>query len=229
VAVGGLVTAQLFFGERPTDTQPPAGLGGATVTLSWTGAAAGSVTLPPGPSAGWYQITGTTVAHQAGLTYTFTVRYGAETFTGTVVAPAAEGIAELASARLPLVFPPTPNFAATFTKQSVSRAGSDIAFYAVNPIQGATSLGPTTCTNAPLSDAGALVQLLLDPSPWRAPSFQLWRTDLAPSGAARCFAPGVGAWVVSLTTVKQGTVSANLFLGSGVLAGTADAGALLLQ
>jgi hypothetical protein len=34
---------------------------------------------------------------------------------------------------------------------------------------------------------------------------------------------------VSLTTLRQGAVSANLFLGSGVLAGTADAGVLLLQ
>jgi hypothetical protein len=229
LTVSGVVTVQVFFGDLQGDTQAPTGLADAAVTLSWAGGATGSVTLPAGPSAGWYQLTGTSVAHQAGLTYTFTVRYGGEVFTGTVVAPAAEGITELAAATPPLIFPPTPNPAATFTKQTVSRTGSDTAVYAANPIEGPTSLGPTSCTNAPLSDAWAMVQLLIAAGPWTVPSFELWRTNLAPTASQRCFAPGPGAWVVTLTTVRSGSVSGNLFLGSGVLAGSADAGVLVLQ
>jgi hypothetical protein len=230
VNLSGIVTAQLFFGERQNDpAQAPTGLGGATVTLSWTGAAVGSVALPAGPTTGWYQLTGSSIAHQPGLNYTFTVSYNGETFSGSVVAPTAAGITELNAATIPNVFPPSPNFAATFAHQTVTRIRNDIAFYVANPVQSATSVGATTCTNAPLLDATALIQLLLDSSPWQVPSFDLWRTDLTQNAQQKCFAPGPGAWVVSLPTLKKGTVSSNVFLGSGVLAGTADAGVLVLQ
>ena len=230
VNVPGTVTAQLFFGQRQNDpSQAPTGLGNATVTLSWSGAATGSVTLPAGPTAGSYMLTGNLIAYQPGLTYTFTVGYNGETFSGSVTAPQPIGITELSGAAVPNVFPPTPDYAASFTHQTVTRTGNDIAFYAVAPVQGTSSLGAISCSNAPLNDPASLVQLFLDPSPWQVASFDLWRTDLTQNARQKCFAPGTGAWVVSLTALKTGTVSSNLFLGSGVLAGASDAGVLVLQ
>ena len=229
VNVAGVVTAQLFFGQRQNDpSQAPSGLGNATVTLSWSGATTGSVTLPAGPTSGWYMLTGGAIPYQPGLTYTFTVAYNGQTFTGSATAPPVVGITELSGVTVPNVFPPTPEFAASFTHQTITRTGNDIAFYTVTPVQGTSSLGAISCSNAPLGDPASLVQLFLDPSPWQAASFDLWRTDLTQNAQQKCFTPGPGAWVVSLTVLKTGTVSSNLFLGSGVLAGTSDAGVLVL-
>src|SRR6516165_10153448 len=109
VNVAGVVTAQLFFGQRQNDpSQAPSGLGNATVTLSWSGATTGSVTLPAGPTSGWYMLTGGAIPYQPGLTYTFTVAYNGQTFTGSATAPPVVGITELSGATVPNVFPPTP-------------------------------------------------------------------------------------------------------------------------
>lgn len=229
-SVSGLTTAQVFFGDRQdaTSGQAPQGIAGAAVTVSWTGGVA-PVALPAALAPGWYQLTPAPIPYTVGATYTFTVVSGGETFTGTAVAPSPAAIQELAGAVPPKVFPPAVQPWSHFSSQTLTRTGDDVAFYAANPVTGSSGLGATACTNAPFSDAGALVQLLLDDSRWRVPSFDLWRSDKAPSAAQRCFAAQAGAHVVSLTTVKRGTVSSNLFLGSGVIVGAADAGVLVLD
>src|SRR6266536_2259216 len=109
VNVSGVPTAQVFFGERQADvTQPPSGLADASVTLSWSGAATGSVALPPGASAGWYQLTSTSIGYVPGATYTFEVVHAGEPFTASVVAPAAGGFNELDRSTVPNVFPDYP-------------------------------------------------------------------------------------------------------------------------
>ncbi|MFL5264441.1 MAG: hypothetical protein ACJ79L_18740 [Anaeromyxobacteraceae bacterium] len=221
----GATTAQVFFGDRPDGAGAPTGIAGADVTLSWTGGAASSVGLDPVGPAGWYQVTGTDIPYVPGTTYTVTVASRGELFTISSVAPARPAIQELVPGTP--AFPPAS--AVTFEKQTVSRAGDDVAFYAVAPLSGAP-----TCTNAPVGagsqDAARLVELLLAPAAWQVPSFELWRTDLAPTSAQRCFpAPAAGQYVVTLTALAKGGASSNLFTGSGLLVGASDAGVLLVQ
>jgi len=227
--VTGVAAAQVFFGERQDSvSQPPTGLSGAAVTLAWAGTSSGSVVLQP-VSQGWYQVTGG-FDYAPGTTYTFTVVYLGDTFTGTVSAPPqAPRIKELAGAIVPQVFPPfpVPTFYLGFDHQTVSRDGDDVAFYSATDVAGAAA-GAVTCSNQPFGDAGAMIQLLLDPSPWKVPAFTLFRSDRTSAAAQRCF-PQESSYLVTLTTVKTGSVSSNLFLGSGVLAGASDAGLLILQ
>jgi hypothetical protein len=228
VTVSGVTTAQVFFGDRQdlTSGQAPVGIAGATVTVSWTGGTA-PVTLPAAPASGWYQLTPAPIPYTVGATYTFTVTSGGQAYTGAARAPSPAAIQELVGAQVPKVFP--PQAAATFDHQTITRLGTDVAFYAVNPVGGSSGLGATACTNAPFTDPGALVQLLLDDAAWRVPAFELFRSDRAPTTAQACFAPGTGTHLLSLTTVTRGTTSSNLFLGSGVLVGSTDAGVLVLD
>jgi hypothetical protein len=216
----GLVTAQVFFGERQSDLQaPPTGIDGATVTLAATdGNTTSMYTLQPvgAKGAGWYQATDT-VRFTAGTTiFQFKATYQGAEFSGSVQAPAAAAITGLQNH----VFPPRSS--ATTSPLTLTRVGSDPAFYAVVKATVSADLANATCTNAPVNDAGKLVQFVLDDSAWTVPSFDL--------PANPCF-PGAGGYVVSLTTVaknKSTDLSTNLFLGSAVIAGAADAGGLLV-
>jgi hypothetical protein len=225
VTVSGVTTAQVFFGDRQdlTSGQAPVGIAGATVTVSWTGGTS-PVTLPAAPASGWYQLTPAPIPYTVDATYTFTVTSGGQTYTGAARAPSPAAIQELKGAP---VFP--PQAAVSFIHQTITRLGSDVAFYAVNPVGGSSGLGATACTNAPFTDPGALVQLLLDDAAWRVPSFDLFRSDRAPTTGQACFAPVTGTHLLSLTTVTRGTTSSNLFLGSGVLVGSTAAGVLVLD
>jgi hypothetical protein len=209
----GLVTAQLFFGERQADlSQPPTGLTGATVTLTATnGSAVSTHTLAAvsAKGAGWYQATDSIQFNPGSTTFQFKAVYQGEEFSGSVQAPTAAAIIGLQFKLFP------PRSSATTAPLTLTRAGIDPAFYAVVKATDAADAKPT-CTNAPVTDAGKLVQFVLDDSAWTVPSFDL--------PANPCF-PGAGGYVVSLTTVAKSTnVSSNLFLGSAVLAGAADAG-----
>ncbi|HEX7625247.1 MAG TPA: hypothetical protein VF400_16840 [Anaeromyxobacteraceae bacterium] len=219
VSVGGasqssLVTAQVFFGERQSVlSAPPTGIDGASVTLAATdGNTTSTYTLQPvgAKGAGWYQATGA-VRFTAGTTiFQFKVTYQGAEFSGSVQAPKAATMQGL---------PASPARRGPVT---LTRAGTDDAFYAVVRANLSADFANATCTNAPVNDAGKLVQFVLDDSAWKAPSFVL---PVDP-----CF-PGTGtdAFVVSLTTVaKSADVSTNLFLGSAIIAGAADAGGLVV-
>jgi hypothetical protein len=226
-AAAGVTTAQVFFGTRPdSGGGAPTGTAGADVTLSWSGAATDKIGLPPVGPAGWYQVTSAGVPYVPGATYTITVFSRGEQFTASSVAPSRPAITELIAGTP--VFP--PRTAGTFDKQTVSRAGSDIAFYAVMPASGAGA-GTPTCTNAPLQDAARLVELLLAPGAWQVPSFDLWRSELTQDAEKKCFpaSPAGGQFAVTLTTLAKGGGSSNLFTGSGLLVGATDAGVLLVQ
>jgi len=214
VSQSPLVTAQVFFGERQSDlTAPPTGLDGATVTLSATdGSSTSTYTLLPvsAKGAGWYQATGSVRFTPGTTMFQFKAVYQGEEFSGSVQAPQAVTMQGL---------PASPAHRAQVT---LTRTGSDDAFYAVVRATASADFANATCTNAPVNDAGKLVQFVLDDSAWKVPSFVL---PVDP-----CF-PGTGtdAFVVSLTTVKKSTdVSSNLFLGSAVIAGAADAGGLVV-
>jgi hypothetical protein len=218
VSVGGasqssLVTAQVFFGERSDLQAPPTGIDGASVTLAATdGNTTSMYTLQPvgAKGAGWYQATGTVRFSPGTTIFQFKAVYQGDEFSGSVQAPKAATMQGL---------PTSPARRAAVT---LTRAGTDDAFYAVVRANLSADFANATCTNAPVNDAGKLVQFVLDDSAWKAPSFVL---PVDP-----CF-PGTGidAFVVSLTTVAKSTdVSTNLFLGSAVIAGVANAGGLLV-
>jgi hypothetical protein len=63
---------------------------------------------------------------------------------------------------------------------------------------------------------------VLDPQPFRAASFAISKATCFPNLP---FQGGTGA-LVALCTVRSGSVSANLFLGSGVFGGASDAGVI---
>ena len=212
----GLVTAQLFFGERQADlSQPPTGLTGATVTLTATnGSAVSTYTLAAvsAKGAGWYQATDSIQFTPGVTTFQFKAVYQGEEFSGSVQAPTAAAITGLQNKLFP------PRSSSSTASLTLTRAGTDPAFYAVVQASASADVANATCTNAPVTDAGKLVQFVLDDSAWTVPSFEL--------PASPCF-PGAGGYVVSLTTLAKSTnVSSNLFLGSAVIAGAADAGAL---
>jgi hypothetical protein len=224
----GVTTAQVFFGDRPdTGSGAPRGIAGADATLSWSGAATNKVALVAVGPPGWYQLTGDTVPYVPGATYTVTVASGGEIFTVSSLAPSRPAIQEV-DANTHLF---SPQAAGTFQKQTVTRAGSDVAFYAVAPFAG----GTPTCTNAPVGadgsvDAARLVALLLSPGPFEVPSFDLWRSDLTTESDAKCFPISpAGQYAVTLATLAKGGASSNLFTGSGLLLGATDAGVLLIQ
>src|SRR6266568_2893350 len=205
-----LVTAQLFFGERQADlSQPPTGLTGATVTLTATnGSAVSTYTLAAvsAKGAGWYQATDS---------IQFKPIYQGEEFSGSVQAPTAAAIQGLSNHLFP------PRSSSSTASLTLTRAGTDPAFYAVVKASASADVANATCTNAPVTDAGKLVHFVLDDSAWTVPSFDL--------PASPCF-PSADTYVVSLTTVAKSTnVSSNLFLGSAVIAGAADAGALIVN
>jgi len=211
-----VTTAQLFFGERQDNVQqPPTALSASSVTLTWDGNSSGVTLTPVAGKAGWYEATGG-VTYIEGAHYTFTVVYQGETFSGSVQAPAASAITNASNH----LFNPG---AYDGTKLTVTRdvsAGASDAFYAAFHASGATDLASSTCNNAPVNDASVFVQFVLDDSAWKAASFSLPKSP--------CF-PSTGQYVVNLTTVEKSTaVSSNLFLGSAVLAGTADAAALVV-
>ena len=216
VSQPGLVTAQVFFGERQSDLQaPPTGLDGATVTLFATdGSATSTYTLQPvsAKGAGWYQATGSVRFTPGTTMFQFKAAYQNEEFSGSVQAPTAAAMSGLPSTQ--------PVSWSSLSTINLTRTGTDPAFYAVGEV-GVSGTPSTKCTNAPVDDAGKLVQFVLDDSAWTVPSFALTRDA--------CFPDHPAGYVVSLTTVKKSTdVSSNLFLGSAVIAGAADAGGLVV-
>jgi hypothetical protein len=210
VTLGDATTAQVFFGERKDDlSQAPTGLTGATVVLTWDGNATG-VTLSPGPQgAGWYQ-TSSGITYTEGATYRVKVTYQGEDFTASVQAPTRP---KIENATL-FLLPPVSYASGTVT---ITRVGTSDAFYAVfRTTSNPSDMANATCTNAPVNDAGALVTYILgDDTPYKATSFTLPKSP--------CF-PSNDAYVVTLTAVAKSTsTSTNLFTGSALLAGAADA------
>lgn len=243
------ITAHLYLGERqdngdpttpPAQQTPPAGVEGATVTLSWLsqGNTATATLTPTQGQPGHYGLvsgkeapTDSKLEYIPHATYTFSATVGGETFSGTVEAAEPTLITEFENTSpAPKTLGPTPyaSWADPFTIHrdfgGPTPSDIDIGFYAVYPVN-ASSTGldesQITCKNTPsMQDPMALLQLVFDPSPWKVDHFDLAK--------AQCF-PNPGNYVVGLTSVKKGTPSSNLFLGSAILAGTADAGGVILQ
>jgi hypothetical protein len=215
VSKASVTSAQLFFGERQSDlNQAPTPLAASSVTLGWDGNPAGVALAPVTGKEGWHQAIGS-IPYTPGVNYTFTVVYQGETFSGTVAAPSAPTIKNAPDHLFP------PETYSEFTSLTLQRDGTADAFYAAFDAASSTDLDAATCTNAPVNDAGTLLQFVLDDAAWKAASFDLPKSP--------CF-PSAGTYVVSLTTVeKSSSVSSNLFLGSAVMAGASDGAVFVLQ
>jgi hypothetical protein len=231
VTVGGIVVARAFFGEveAGNSATSASGLAGAAVDVLFTppGGAQVVVRLPGSGPAGQYGATSveTALAYHPGVEYQFRVVHDGETFTARVIAPDAATMESPRGTPVPTV--QTAAHAAWPATWTISRQGTDLAVYAVDGVTGTGAIdfagGGMNCTNAPGSDPKAWISLLLNDDPYRAESFALQK--------AACF-PAAGTYAVGLTTLVRDTgsgVSSNLFLGSGALAGTSDAVAVVLQ
>lgn len=231
VTVGGIVAARAFFGEVEAgrSATSASGLAGAAVDVLFTppGGAQVVVRLPGSGPAGQYGATSveTALAYHPGVEYQFRVVHDGETFTARVIAPDAATMESPPGTPVPTV--QAAAHAAWPATWTLSRQGTDLAVYAVDGVTPGGAIdfsgGGMNCTNAPGTDPKAWLSLLLDDAPYRAASFALPK--------ATCF-PAAGTYAVGLTTLARATgsgVSSNLFLGSGALAGTTDAVAVILQ
>lgn len=227
---GGVVSvasAQVFFGERGQDLgAPPTPLTAESARLEWS---TGSVALAPAGQ-GVYAVVGGFPTDQA---LTFRIRLGGEDFTGTVTVPAAASLSGEGGdfATVPLAtksytqFAVAPFGTSTQPSYTISRTGADTAFWEVRSIasDGSISQEPVGgCTTVPRTGQ-QLLSFVLDPQPFQAASFAIPKATCFPNPP---FQGGTGA-LVALYTVRSGSISDNLFLGSGVFAGASDAGVIV--
>ncbi|WP_242361008.1 hypothetical protein [Anaeromyxobacter sp. SG17] len=230
VNLAGTVAATVFFGEVDKGANPAdaaswrtTGLDGATVRLTWDG---GTATLAPAGAAGQYALTGGALAYVPGTAYTFRVEYGGETYSGTVTAPPRPVLQDESGAPLPVVQAPIA-YSQLPDPYVLRRDGTSVAFYAVTALSspsGAVNASAATCTNAPdVTDPMAVVRLFLDDGAWRTPTFSLAKADCFPAPAPQY---GYGLLLTSVNKVGGTSLSSNLFLGSGVVAGSAAASVL---
>jgi hypothetical protein len=235
--VPGAVTAQVFFGEIPGgvggsgDVQP---ITGATVTLEFTSGGAQTIPLAE-VGGGEYQTTSVddaSLVYTAGVEYTFKVVHAGETYTGKVTAPQkaeaypSSGATPPAPGAAPLPTPPTPfSVAASALSPSypVCRTTTDPAVVSVLRVTTSGSVGsPCFAPESPTTPAGALA-LLFQRSQYTAACIDVPSTCF-PSASDNTTA----GYVVGLTALADsvgtsGGLSSNLFLSSGVFAGTMDA------
>ncbi len=230
VNLAGAVAATVFFGEVDKGANPAdaaswrtTGLDGATVRLTWDG---GTATLAPAGAAGQYALTGGALAYAPGTAYTFRVEYGGETYSGTVTAPPRPVLQDESGAPLPVVQAPIA-YTQLPDPYVLRRDGTSVAFYAVTALSspsGAVNASAATCANAPdVTDPMAVVRLFLDDGAWRTPTFSLAKADCFPAPAPQY---GYGLLLTSVNKVGGTNLSSNLFLGSGVVAGSAAASVL---
>lgn len=219
VTIQGATIAFVYLGQREQGAldQPPVGIRGASVTVEASGGAAIRI---PEEADGRYQRTSAqdpALRYRAGSDYQFQATQGGATYTGSVDdAPAPETIPELhpaggfvlldAGRGLTLTRPPAP-------------AGRErpLGFVTVFQLRQSGALGDVTYTNLPDSPLEVL-QLVARPSNWR-------RTQVEIPGTAF---PSAGSnYLVAFTAAKLGRpTSANLFVGSAILAGVADVGVI---
>jgi hypothetical protein len=224
--VVSVASAQVFFGERGADLDaPPAPLTAESARLEWSN---GSVVLASAGQ-GVYAVVGGFPTDQA---LTFRIRFQGEDFTGTVTVPAAASLSGEGGdfATIPFVtksytqFAVAPFGTSTQSSYTISRTGADTAFWELRSIapNGSISQEPVGgCTNVPQTGQ-QLLSFVLDPAPFKAATFTIPKATCFPNPP---FQGGTGA-LVALYTVRAGSVSDNLFLGSGAFAGASDAGVI---
>ncbi|MBI3180811.1 MAG: hypothetical protein HYZ28_01570 [Myxococcales bacterium] len=225
---GGMITlppttaAFVFFGTRSADSldTPPEPVANATVS---THPAGGASVVLNNDGKGSYSKTSLqdpSMKYESGKSYEFTAVLGGESFVGEVQnAPPIERISE---------FHPVKGYVDrtagqpfTFTRPDPP-AGQErtLGFVTVFPLSENGQKGEPTYTNIPTTPLEFL-KLIATPGEWK-------QTVVTVPGSA--FPAAKKTYVVVLQSVKiGGPKSDNLFTGSAILAGTADAAVVRTQ
>jgi hypothetical protein len=205
----------VFFGTRNGENSQPSGVTGATVTVQPVG---GQATELEEDGAGSYSRTSVGEAelkYESGATYQFIASRGGTRYVGQVDnAPVQE--------RISVFHPPegflriAANTALAFDRAAVPE-GQDrtLGFVTVVPLSATGAQGEPTYTNVPQTPVQFL-QLVGLPGPYREARVSI-------PGSA--FPQRNQTYMVIFQAVRLGGAeSDNLFLGSALLAGTADVG-----
>ena len=215
LALPAQTAAVVFFGSRTGENAQPSGLAGATVSVQPVG---GEATALSDEGSGNYRRTSvgaTNFEYQSGATYQFIATRGGTRYVGQVDnAPMKETIAALhppegflrLDANTPLSFDrPAPP----------ANTERTLGFVTVVPLSAEGAQGEPTYTNLP-SSAVQFLQLAGLPGPYREARVTI---------PATAFPQREQTYLVIFHAVRMGGAeSGNLFLGSALLAGTAEVG-----
>jgi hypothetical protein len=206
----------VFFGERTGEglTQAPTPVGMAQLTAA---TALRTWTLRPQTSAGTHALTSLdddSLSYQPNVTWTFTAMAEGQSFVGDVEdAPPPEVVSQLhPDAGYLELQRGTP---ITLTRPEPAVGERNLGFVTVFPISRDGSQGPPTYTNVP-DEALEFLKLVAAPSEWKQSTVEI-------PGSA--FPDPDRNYVILLQSAKLGGAkSENLFIGSAMIAGTADVG-----
>ncbi len=220
ITLPGQTVAFVFLGSREGENSAPEGLTGATVTLDTNGTQ--KVTVP-GEGAGIYTISNNdneTLKYQSGATYNFIAERGGERFVGVVKdAPVQERIEALHPAEG--IRRISANTELSFDRADPpSGQERTLGFVTVVPVSDSGDQGEPTYSNAPKTPLEFL-KLAALPTEWRQKRVTI-------PGSA--FPTPRQSYLVIFQSVRLGDPETeNLFLGSALLAGTADIGVVRTQ
>ncbi|NVJ03008.1 hypothetical protein HV824_33530 [Myxococcus sp. AM009] len=215
IALPAQTAAILFFGSRTGEDSQPSGLSGAEFTVQPVG---GQATALTDEGSGNYRRTSVGASdftYQSGATYQFIANRGGTRYVGQVDdAPMKEPIAALhppegflrIDASTPLSFDrPAPP----------ANTERTLGFVTVVPLSAEGAQGEPTYTNLP-STPVQFLQLVGLPGPYREARVTI---------PATAFPQREQTYLVIFHAVRMGGAeSGNLFLGSALLAGTAEVG-----
>lgn len=218
--IPGQTAAVVFMGTRNGTNATPEGLTGATVALQTNGAQKVSLTSDGFGSYSRSSNSDATLTYQSGATYEFIAERGGEKFVGQVKdAPAQENIPALHPAAG--VVRMAANTELAFDRADLS-SGQErtLGFVTVIPVSDSGQQGEPTYTNVPKAPLD-FIKLVAAPVDWKVKRVTI-------PGSA--FPLPKQTYLVIFQSVRTGgPQSENLFLGSALLAGTADVGVVRTQ
>ena len=220
ITIPGQTVAIVFLGTRKGEDSTPEGLTGATVTLQTNGTQKVPLTSDGAGSYSRSSNSDATLTYQNGATYEFIAERNGEKFVGQVKdAPARENIPALHPAE-------GVRRMAANTELAFDRAdppsGQErtLGFVTVVPVSDSGQQGEPTYTNIPKTPLDFL-KLVALPVDWKV------KRVVIPGSA---FPMPKQTYLVIFQSVRTGgPQSENLFLGSALLAGTADIGVVRTQ
>lgn len=215
ISLPAQTAAAVFLGTRSGENAQPSGVAGATVTLQPVGGTATSLTEDGAGSYSRTSVGEEALTYQSGATYQFVASRGGTRYVGQVEnAPVKEPIAALKppegflriNARTALAFDRAP---------VPADQDRTLGFVTVVPLSASGEKGQPTYSNVPQTPVQFL-QLVGLPGPYREARVTI---------PGEAFPESNKTYLVIFQAVRLGGAeSDNLFLGSALLAGTAEVG-----
>ncbi|HYH94988.1 hypothetical protein [Hyalangium sp.] len=218
--IPGQTAAIVFLGTRKGTNDAPEGLTGATVSLQANGTPKVSLTSDGAGAYSRSSAGDSTLTYQSGATYEFIAERSGEKFVGQVKdAPTQETIAALHPSAG--VVRMAANMELAFDRADpASGQERTLGFVTVVPVSDSGQQGEPTYTNVPTAPLDFL-KLVALPVDWKQKRVTI-------PGSA--FPMPKQTYLVIFQSVRTGgPQSENLFLGSALLAGTADVGVVRTQ